>query len=85
MLAKTPNPLNLRPFAMLQNAWQADFLNAFLQFNERDILDHPGKVSQEVAQTFAESEFEKFRIRQDQTFESDFDKTVKKYLGKGKE
>jgi hypothetical protein len=34
-------------------------LNAFLQFNERDVLDHPGKVSQEIAKAFAESEFEK--------------------------
>jgi hypothetical protein len=40
-------------------------LNAFLQFNERDILDHPGKVSQEVAKAFAESEFEKYRVVQD--------------------
>ncbi len=53
-------------------------LNAFLQFNEKDILNNPGKVSHEIAKTFAESEFEKFRIIQDNLFESDFDKTVKR-------
>ena len=55
-------------------------LNAFLQFNEREILDNPGKVSQEVAKTFAESEFEKYRIVQDGLFESDFDRYIKEAL-----
>jgi len=55
-------------------------LNAFLQFNERDILDHPGKVSHEVAKAFAESEFDKYRVVQDRLFESDFDRHVKKSL-----
>jgi hypothetical protein len=58
-------------------------LNAFLQFNERDILDNPGKVSQEVAKAFAESEFEKYRIVQDRLFESDFDRHIKKTLEGG--
>ena len=40
-------------------------LNAFLRFNERELLDHPGRVSREVAKAFAESEFEKYRIVQD--------------------
>jgi len=53
-------------------------LNAFLQFNQRDILDNPGKVSQEIAKTFAESEFEKYRIVQDRLFESDFDREIKR-------
>ena len=61
----------------------ASKLNAFLQFNERDILDHPGKVSQAVAKAFAESEFEKYRVVQDRLFESDFDRLVKKTLEGG--
>ena len=61
----------------------ASKLNAFLQFNERDILDHPGKVSQAVAKAFAESEFEKYRVVQDRLFESDFDRHIKKLLGGG--
>jgi hypothetical protein len=48
-------------------------LNAFLQFNERDILTNAGKVTAEVAKTFALSEFEKYRVVQDRLFKSDFD------------
>ncbi len=59
-------------------------LNAFLQFNERDILDHPGKVSQAMAKAFAESEFEKYRVVQDRRFESDFDRHIKQALDGGK-
>lgn len=49
-------------------------LDAFLQFNEYDLLNNIGKVSSEVAKAFAESEFEKYRIIQDRLFQSDFDK-----------
>jgi hypothetical protein len=59
-------------------------LNAFLRFNEREILDHPGKVTQEIAKAFAESEYEKYRIVQDRLFESDFDRHIKKLLADGK-
>lgn len=68
-----------RNIPMTMKDW-AKKLNAFLQFNERDILDHPGKVSREVAKAFAESEFEKYRIVQDRLFESDFDRHVKNIL-----
>jgi|MudIll2142460700_1097286.scaffolds.fasta_scaffold22261_6 adenine-specific DNA-methyltransferase len=37
-----------------------------------------GKVSHEVAAALAEKEYEKFRVTQDKTFESDFDKEVKR-------
>ena len=36
-----------------------------------------GKVSAEFAKSFAETEFEKFRITQDRLFRSDFDKLVR--------
>ena len=71
-----------RKFPMTMEDW-AKRLNAFLQFNERDILDHPGKVSQAVAKAFAESEFEKYRIVQDRLFESDFDRAIKQLPKKG--
>ena len=58
-------------------------LDAFLQFNERDLLDHPGKVTAEIAKVFAESEFEKYRIVQDRLFESDFDRMLKQLPKKG--
>jgi hypothetical protein len=66
-----------RGIPMTMQDW-ATKLNAFLKFNERDLLDHPGKVSAEVAKAFAESEFEKYRIVQDRLFESDFDQMIKK-------
>ena len=65
-----------RTIPMTMQDW-ADKLNAFLQFNEREILDNPGRVTQEIAKAFAESEFEKYRIVQDNLFESDFDRQVK--------
>jgi len=68
-----------RNIPMTMKDW-AEKLNAFLQFNERDILNNPGKVSKEVAKAFAESEFEKYRVVQDRLFESDFDKHVKHAL-----
>jgi hypothetical protein len=51
-------------------------LDAFLQFNEYQLLTDGGKVSHEVAKRLAEQEFDKFRVLQDQRFESDFDKAI---------
>ncbi|UYO93730.1 virulence RhuM family protein [Pollutimonas sp. M17] len=53
-------------------------LDAFLEFDEREVLQNSGKISAKLAQTHAESEFEKYRIVQDRLFESDFDKAVRK-------
>lgn len=62
-----------RHIPMTMQDWK-NRLDIFLQFNERDILDNPGKVSHKVAESFALSEFEKYRVVQDRLFESDFDK-----------
>jgi hypothetical protein len=51
-------------------------LDAFLQFNEKDVLSHQGLVSHEVAISLAEKEYEKFQIVQNKLFESDFDKVL---------
>ncbi len=72
-----------RNIPMTMEDW-AGKLNAFLRFNEREILDHPGKVTQEIAKAFAESEYEKYRVVQDRLFESDFDRHIKKLLEDGK-
>jgi hypothetical protein len=53
-------------------------LDAFLQFNEYEILKDAGKVSHEVVMKLAEKEYEKFRVTQDQNFVSDFEQEVKK-------
>lgn len=57
-------------------------LDAFLRFNEYEILQDAGRVSHEVAKALAHQEYEKFRVVQDHNFVSDFDKSVKK-LGSG--
>jgi hypothetical protein len=55
-------------------------LDAFLKFNEKEILQDSGKISHEVAIALAESEYEKYRVHQDRLFQSDFDREVKKLL-----
>ena len=67
---------------MTMKDW-AGKLNAFLQFNQKDILKNSGKVTAAIAKEFAENEYEKYKPIQDKLFESDFDKEVKKLL-KGK-
>ncbi len=61
----------------------AEKLDAFLAFNEYDLLRDAGKISAEVAKKLAEEEYEKYRIIQDQQFVSDFDETTRKYLEGG--
>lgn len=56
-------------------------LDAFLKFNEREILDNPGRVSKEVADRLAETEYEKFAERRlaaaDADSEREFEEAVK--------
>ena len=66
-----------RKIPMTMQDW-ADKLNAFLQFNETEVLENSGKISHEINKAFAESEFEKYRIVQDRFFESDFDRAAKR-------
>ncbi len=61
---------------MTMEDW-ATRLNKFLDFNEMEILQDKGRVSAEIAKSFAESEFEKYRVIQDRLFESDFDLFLK--------
>lgn len=55
-----------------------DKLDAFLQFNDYKVLKDAGKIRMSVAQKLAESQWEEFRVKQDQNFESDFDKAIEK-------
>ena len=71
-----------RGIPMTMEDWSKK-LNAFLQFNEKEILEDSRKVAAAIAKAFAESEFEKYRIVQDRLFESDFDKLVKMLEHKG--
>ena len=64
-----------RHVPMTMEDW-ASKLEVFLKMNDEDILMDKGKVTHEIAKTFAESEFEKYRVIQNQLYESDFDKLV---------
>jgi hypothetical protein len=66
-----------RQKAMRMADW-IEKLTAFLKFNDYDILNDSGKMRKNVADSFAEGEYLKFRVIQDKEYESDFDKTVKK-------
>ena len=64
-----------RHIPMMMSEW-ADKLDAFLRFNEAELLTDAGKVSTEIAKRFAESEFEKYRVIQDHMYKSDFDRLL---------
>ena len=65
--------------AMTMKAW-IEKLNAFLKFNENEILTNSGMVSHEVAQSLALTEYEKYRVIQDKNYVSDFDKEIKRII-----
>ena len=54
----------------------ASKLDAFLQFNDAEVLQNKGKVTAAVAKAFAKSEFEQYRVIQDRQYQSDFDRLV---------
>lgn len=64
-----------RHIPMTMADW-ASKLDAFLQFNDAEILQDKGKVTAAIAKAFAESEFEKYRILQDKEYMSDFDRLL---------
>lgn len=61
----------------------ADRLDAFLKFNEYDVLTNAGTVSAEVAKRLAEAQYETFRVQQDNAFESDFEREVRRITDVG--
>ena len=64
-----------RHIPMTMADW-ASKLDAFLQFNDAELLQDKGKVTAAIAKAFAESEFEKYRILQDKEYMSDFDRLL---------
>lgn len=56
-------------------------LNGFLTLNDREILEHAGQISHELAKGKAEIEYEKYhakRLDNKKQLDSDFDKTIKR-------
>ena len=72
----------LREIPMSMQDWETR-LNRFIAATDREILQDAGKVTAEIAKSFAESEFEKYRIIQDRLFESDFDRIIKQLPNSG--
>lgn len=64
-----------RNIPMTMEDW-AKRLDAFLEFDDREILQDNGKITKKIADEKAYSEFEKYRIVQDRLFMSDFDKLI---------
>ena len=62
-----------RKIPMTMADWERR-LNGFLTMWDRDVLQDAGKISAEMAKIHAETEFEKYRIVQDQLYTSDFDR-----------
>ncbi len=70
-----------RQIPMSMKDW-VEKLDSFLQFNDYSVLKNAGSISAEIAKKLATKEFEKFRVTQDEDFESDFDKEIKRIKGK---
>jgi hypothetical protein len=69
----------LRQIPLTMEDWETR-LNRFIEATDREILQNAGKVTAEIAKAHAETEFEKYRIVQDNLFESDFDRMLNKQL-----
>ena len=69
-----------RQIPMRMAEW-VEKLDAFLKFNEYDVLANAGRVSHDVAKELAEEQYQAFDIAQDRSFESDFEQASQKILG----
>jgi hypothetical protein len=64
-----------RQKALTMKDW-AQKLDGFLEFNAYEVLHAFGAVSRNDAERHAVSEYEKFRVIQDASYKSDFDRVV---------
>ncbi len=62
-----------RHIPMTMEDW-AKRIDKILEATDNAVLQDAGKITAEFAKTFAESEFEKYRVIQDRLFQSDFDR-----------
>lgn len=62
-----------RHIPMTMEDW-AKRIDMILKATDNAVLEDAGKITAEFAKTFAESEFEKYRVIQDRLFRSDFDR-----------
>jgi len=64
-----------RSIPMSMEDW-AKRLDLFLEFDDREILKDSESITKKIANEFALTEFEKYRVVQDRLFMSDFDKLL---------
>ncbi|MEI6433805.1 MAG: virulence RhuM family protein [Bacteroidota bacterium] len=67
----------MRRIPMYMKDW-IEKLHGFLKLNDRNILTHAGKMSHLLAVEKAEKEYDKYNLQINNSFESDFDKAIKK-------
>lgn len=60
---------------MTMEDWAEQF-EGILKLSKKEILTHAGTISAKIAGQHALSEFEKYRVRQDQLYQSDFDRML---------
>lgn len=60
---------------MTMEDWAEQFIGA-LRLSRKEILTNAGSISAKIAEQHALSEFEKYRIVQDQRYQSDFDRIL---------
>lgn len=60
---------------MTMEDWAEQF-EEILRLSKKEILTHAGTISAKIAEQHALSEFEKYRIRQDRLYQSDFDRML---------
>lgn len=60
---------------MTMEDWAEQF-EGVLRLSRKEILEDAGTISSKIAQQYALSEFEKYRVRQDRFYQSDFDKMM---------
>lgn len=66
-----------RKIPMTMEDWSTR-IDKYLLSDDRDILKDAGKVSHEIACDKALTEFEKYRVKQDKLYKSDFDLLIEK-------
>ena len=68
-----------RGIAFNMHQW-VKFIDGFLELSNYPILKDKGRVSMLEAKLKAEDEYNKFRVIQDKTYESDFDREIRKAI-----
>lgn len=69
----------LNKMVMSMTDW-LDQVRRFLNFNEQQVLENAGQISHEMAVLKAHAEYEKYRVKQDREYLSNFDQSFALYL-----